>query len=715
MKAEHQIPSGLLQSIMIPEWKWDRVTMDFVSGLPLTPRKKDTIWVGSKVYTEVLEEIARSFRQKTAFQYSFSSANIWSIRVDHSDSRRYVKIFFQSSIKMAPYEALYGRKCRTPLYWTALSVNKLHGVDLIKYSEQKVKLIRDCLKATSDRQKSYADLKRKDIEFEIGDKVFLKVSSWKKVLRFRRKGKLSPRFIGPYEVIERVGPVAYRLRLPSELEKIRNVFHISMLRRYRSDPSHVITPSEIEIRSDMTYEEEPICILARKVKYFKYVDLYTKCVYKVVKATEGSGPSRIVITLLILCWIDHSLSTRACLMAVEDKSVSTTGRTLSSLGGQPGIHVTKHRISSLSYLKGLSKDGKRWIRECVAYQRCKADNSTNLGLLQPLPIPERAWTAISMDFVEGLPTSKGKSTILVVVDRLTKYGHFFALAHPFTELTGAKEYLIQIYKVHGIPESIISERDRIFLSNIWQELFRHLCSKLQLSIAYHPQIDGQIEILNKCLEGYLRCMISEKPFDWVTWLPLAEWWYNNTYHSTIKTTPYEAFYGQDLPIHLPYLAGASQCESTWAVDVHDEAVWRRENNSSPLALGVHEGMLGEEKSSAYPYSIVHAFLDLGRINKEAMRKLLKFHFTRAQDRVKQLAEKRRSEREFNVVGASILSPVGSDGSLLKEPIRVLDRRMVKKGNQTITETLVDWADKFSENSTWENLKDIQLRFPIFDQ
>ena len=116
-------------------------------------------------------------------------------------------------------------------------------------------MIRDKLKAAFDHQKSYVDLKRKDICFEVCVKVFLKVSQWKKVLRFGRKGKLSPRFIGPYEVIERVRPVAYRLALPSELKRIHNVFHVSMLRRYRSNPSHVIQPKSIEIQPDMTYEE----------------------------------------------------------------------------------------------------------------------------------------------------------------------------------------------------------------------------------------------------------------------------------------------------------------------------------------------------------------------------------------------------------------------------------------------------------------------------
>ncbi|KAA3466552.1 Transposon Ty3-G Gag-Pol polyprotein [Gossypium australe] len=160
---------------------------------------------------------------------------------------------------MAPYEALYGRKCRTSLYWTELKENQIHGVDLVK-------VICDCLKAVFDKKKSYSDLKRKEIEFQVGDKVFLKVSPWNKVLRFGMKGKLSPRFIGPYEITERIEPVAYRLALLSELENIHDVFHMSMLRRYRSDPSHVITPTEVEILPDMTYGEEMIKILAREIK-----------------------------------------------------------------------------------------------------------------------------------------------------------------------------------------------------------------------------------------------------------------------------------------------------------------------------------------------------------------------------------------------------------------------------------------------------------------
>ena len=176
---------------------------------------------------------------------------------------------YQSSIDMAPYEALYGRRCRTPMCWTKLNEHKAISPDIVKDTEEKVQVIRQRLKAANDRQKSYADLKIRDIEYEVGDKVFLKISPWRKILMFGQKGKLSPRFIGPYEILGRVGPVAYQLALPPELAKLHNVFHVSMLRRYCSDESHILPVQEIQLQEDLSYDEEPKAILAREVKQLR--------------------------------------------------------------------------------------------------------------------------------------------------------------------------------------------------------------------------------------------------------------------------------------------------------------------------------------------------------------------------------------------------------------------------------------------------------------
>ncbi|KAA3488050.1 reverse transcriptase [Gossypium australe] len=333
-----------------------------------------------------------------------------------------------------------------------------------------------------------------------------------------------------------------------------------------------------------------------------------------------------------------------------------------------------------------------------------------------------------MDFIEGLPLSHGKSTILVVIDMLTKYGHFLPLHHPYTASLVAQEFLYHVYKLHGAPEAIVSDRDKIFLSNFWQDLFRYLGVKLRMSTTYHPQTDGQTEILNKCLETYLCCMTGETPSTWFSWLPLAEWWYNTTYHSFIRCTPYEALYGQEPPLHFPYLAGASFVAS----------------------------------------------VDRSLKQREVMRRLLKFHLSRAQDHMKQMADRRdlvylklqpyrqHSLRHFknqklspqyfgsfpvvahigtvayklqlpesarihptfhvsqlkkhvgSAVHASTLPPMGSDGVLLKTPVRILNHRMVKQGNHAAVEVLVEWADTFPEDSTWENLDSLRRRVPTFD-
>jgi hypothetical protein len=169
-----------------------------------------------------------------------------------------------------------------------------------------------------------------------------------------------------------------------------------------------------------------------------------------------------------------------------------------------------------------------------------------------------------MDFIEGLPLSEGSNVILVVVDRFTKYAHFLLLRHPFTAQTVAKLVLDSVIKLHGFPKSIVSDRDKVFTSTLWRELFTKAQITVLMSSSYHPQTDGQTERVNQCLEMYLRCAIHSSPKQWKSWLALAELWYNSNFHTSLGCSPFKALYGYDPPVNniLPMLStnGTSDAE-----------------------------------------------------------------------------------------------------------------------------------------------------------
>ena len=180
---------------------------------------------------------------------------------------------YQASIKMAPFEALYGRKCRSPIYWDEVRESRILGPDLINQTVEKVTVIRDRLRAAQDRQKQWADTARRLLEFKIGDHVFLKISPMKRVIQFRVRGKLSPRYTEPFEILERIGKVAYRLALPPALEGVHSVFHVSQLRRYVDNESHVLDHSELGLQTYLSYTEQLISIIGHSVKILKNMEI----------------------------------------------------------------------------------------------------------------------------------------------------------------------------------------------------------------------------------------------------------------------------------------------------------------------------------------------------------------------------------------------------------------------------------------------------------
>ncbi|KAJ9556156.1 hypothetical protein OSB04_010770 [Centaurea solstitialis] len=332
IKAEHQKPSGLLQQPKIPEWKWERISMDFVTKLPKTKKGHDSIWVIVDRLTKsahflpiretygvdrlaqlYVDEIVmrhgvpisiisdRDSRFTSRFRQSLQAALGTSVDLSTAyhpqtdgQTERTIQTLedmlracvlefggswddhlplvefsynnsYHTSIPCAPYEALYGRKCRSPLNWLEVGENRLFRPDIVQETTDKIKL----LKTARDRQKSYADNRRKPLEFQVGDRVLLKVSPWKGLIRFGKKGKLSPRFVGPFKIIERIGPVAYRLDLPSELSSIHDTFHVSNLKKCLSEETVILPLGEIQIDEQLRAAEEPIEILDREIKQLR--------------------------------------------------------------------------------------------------------------------------------------------------------------------------------------------------------------------------------------------------------------------------------------------------------------------------------------------------------------------------------------------------------------------------------------------------------------
>nr|GEY85508.1 putative reverse transcriptase domain-containing protein [Tanacetum cinerariifolium] len=305
VKAEHQKPSGLLVQPEIPQWKWDNITMDFVTKLPRTSSGYDTIWVIVDRLTksahfllmreyDSMDKLTKLFLKEKALGTRLDMSTTYHPETDGQSERTiqtledmlraYVIDFgkvwerhlplvefsynnsYHASIKAAQFEALYGRKCRLPVCWAEVGDAQLTGPEIIQETTEKIVQIKKRLQAAHDRQKSYTDVRRKPLEFQVGDKVMLKASPWKGVVCFGKRGKLNPRYIGPFKVIAMVGTVAYRLELPQQLSRVHNTFHVINLKKCLSDEPLAIPLDELHIDDKLCFVEEPVEIMDREIK-----------------------------------------------------------------------------------------------------------------------------------------------------------------------------------------------------------------------------------------------------------------------------------------------------------------------------------------------------------------------------------------------------------------------------------------------------------------
>ncbi|XP_050387541.1 uncharacterized protein LOC126803864 [Argentina anserina] len=310
------------------------------------------------------------------------------------------------------------------------------------------------------------------------------------------------------------------------------------------------------------------------------------------------------------------------------------------------------------------------------------------GLLQPIAIPEQAWQVISMDFIDALPKSEGKTTIWVIIDKFTKYAHFIPISHPYTAASLAKLFVHEVARLHGMPTQIISDRDPVFMSLFWEEFFKLQGTKLSKSSAYHPQSDDQTENLNRTLEQYLRCVVDTKPKEWVAALPWAEWWYNTSHHLAIDMSPFKALYGYEATSVRTYLPGST------AVAQVDKELIARDELLKVLKMNLE---VAQSRMKKY-YDLRHTELklpDTARIHNVFHVSLLK----------KKLGT--------HVVVETELPPLFNTSTDTWEPEEVLQIKIVKRNNVADAQWLIKWRGKPVEEATWEFYDDLKERFPEF--
>ncbi|GJV39013.1 reverse transcriptase domain-containing protein [Tanacetum coccineum] len=375
----------------------------------------------------------------------------------------------------------------------------------------------------------------------------------------------------------------------------------------------------------------------------------------------------------------------------------------------PGADKLYHDLRDMYWWSGMKRDIAIYVSKCLTCSKVKVEHQRPSGLLQQLEIPEWKWDKITMDFITKLPKTKsGHNTIWVIVDRLTKSAHFLAIREDYSTERLARLYINEIVARHGVPVSIISDRDGRFTSRFWQTLQKALGTRLDMSIAYHPQTDGQSERTIQTLEDMLRACVIDFGGNWDVHLSLVEFSYNNSYHSSIRCAPFEALYGRKCrsPVLWAEIGESSLIGPELVQEITDKVVLIKEKLKA--ARDRQKSYADNRRKLAPRY--VRPFKILERIGPVAYRLRLPKELSEVHDTF------HVSNLKKYLADASLHVPLDEikvDETLhfVEKPVEIMDREVKTLKRSKIPIVKVRWNSKRGPEFTWEREDHMKARYP----
>ncbi|GKA11149.1 reverse transcriptase domain-containing protein [Tanacetum coccineum] len=377
----------------------------------------------------------------------------------------------------------------------------------------------------------------------------------------------------------------------------------------------------------------------------------------------------------------------------------------------PGADKMYYDLRDMYWWPGMKRDIATYVSECLTCAKVKAEHQRPSGLLQQPEIPEWKWENITMDFITKLPrTRNGHDAIWVVVDRLTKSAHFLAIREDYSTEKLARLYTDEIVARHGVPVSIISDRDARFTSRLWQTFQKALGTRLDMSTAYHPQTDGQSERTIQTLEDMLRACVIDFGGSWDVHLPLAEFSYNNSYHTSIRCAPFEALYGRKCrsPVLWAEIGEGSLIGPELVQETTDKVVAIKERLQ---AARDRQKSYADNKRKPLEFEVGdRPFEILERIGPVVYQLRLSEELSGVHDTF------HVSTLKKCFADASLYVPLNEikvDKTLrfIEEPVEILDREIKSLKRSKISLVKVRWDSKRGPEFTWEHEDFMKSKYP----